>query len=83
MLLAPAAPAQKLPTPSSSTQDAHGVPQCGLADAASKPAQQEQVGDGLEVVLDPVVRLRRQGSLQLGVSQSGSVLWAEQHSQQR
>ena len=43
MALAPAVTAQKLPTPRSTSQSAHGAPQSVLTAAASRPAQQEQM----------------------------------------
>jgi hypothetical protein len=42
LLLAPAVFAQKLPTPSSTSQNTHGAPQSVLTATASKLAQQEQ-----------------------------------------
>jgi len=42
LLLAPAVFAQKLPTPSSTSQNTHSAPQSILIATASKPAQQEQ-----------------------------------------
>jgi hypothetical protein len=43
MALAPAVAAQKLPTPRSTSQNAHGAPQSVLTATASKSAQQEQM----------------------------------------